>query len=166
MSLASKKIQSCSAISLSCFVYLCSAQICWSESGGITLALTEMAKAGGVINNDVLTEICKLGSPITESNEDYHRLDGAPVEIVFNVQKLSKKTRTLSGSFAARSGAFAEDIVVDVDFSNVKLPLGIEKGASIQVTGELPSNGNDFRGNSIDSCFIYFVARSVELDGF
>jgi hypothetical protein len=161
-----KPIQGRIAMVVACLVFIAFPQICRAESDGINLALTEIEKAGGVINNDVLTEICKYGGPISESFEDYHRLDRTAVEIVFNVEKLSKKTQTLSGSFAARSGAFAEDILVNVDFSKVKLPSGIRKDVSILAKGALPSGGNDFRGNATDLCFIEFSARSVELDGF
>lgn len=128
----------------------------------------------GYIDNEILTFICSAGrgdgsgSAFVKSLADVHALNGTRVVLTFETTRYSISKKELIGVFLGNFGSWAEDIYVTAYTSGIPLDKRVKKGSRVLVSGYLPNNefGNDFYGNAIDNCFIQFIAKKVELDGF
>ena len=138
---------------------------CFAQSQQVN-ELKALIEDKGCIDNNILTEICKSGRSFIESHDDYNALNGAKVCLRFAAKTYSKSQKRLTGRFLGRSGAWAEEIFVDVILNKAVVPSGIQKGSGVFVSGNLLPDGNGFYGNAIDNCFIMFNAKTVEADGF
>jgi len=117
-----------------------------------------------VLDEDAIHDLCRyVGESNNPAEEFAPALAGRPVDLRIIAQSYSPQDHLLRGTNYLHAGAYAADVVVDVDVSRVSTD-GLHKGGAVRVRGTLLEPV--FYGNIMDNCFIQVTANSLEAAGF
>ncbi|MGB3025819.1 hypothetical protein [Paradevosia shaoguanensis] len=123
-----------------------------------------LAELPTVLDEDAIHDLCRyVGESHNPAEEFAPALAGRSVDLRIIAQSYSPQDHLLRGTNYLHAGAYAADVVVDVDVSKVSTD-GLHKGGAVRARGTLLEPV--FYGNIMDNCFIQVTASSLEAAGF